>query len=61
VRDDRPFGGSAPPADRTAVHPEQRLAGYAGILQADAYAGFNALYASDRKGGAITEGGCWAH
>jgi len=68
VRDDRPFGGSAPPAavffysaDRTAVHPEQHLAGYAGILQADAYAGFNALYASDRKGGAITEAGCWAH
>ncbi len=68
VRDDRPFGGGAPPAavffysaDRTAVHPEQHLAGYAGILQADAYAGFNALYASDRKGGAITEAGCWAH
>ena len=68
VRDDRPFGGKVPPAavffysaDRTAVHPEQHLAGYAGILQADAYAGFNALYASDRKGGAITEAGCWAH
>jgi hypothetical protein len=65
---DRPFGGRAPPAavffhsaDRTAVHPERHLAGYAGILQADAYAGFNALYAPDRKGGAITEAGCWAH
>jgi hypothetical protein len=58
VRDDRPFGGRAPPAavffyspDRTGIHPERHLAGYAGILQADAYAGFNALYASDRKGG----------
>jgi transposase len=68
VRDDRPFGGRAPPAavffysaDRTAVHPERHLAGYAGILQADAYAGFNALYALDRKGGAITQAGCWAH
>jgi hypothetical protein len=68
VRDDRPFGGKVPPAavffysaDRTAVHPEEHLAGYAGILQADAYAGFNALYASDRKGGAITQAGCWAH
>jgi hypothetical protein len=68
VRDDRPFGGKAPPAavffysaDRTAVHPEQHLAGYAGILQADAYAGFNGLYASDRKGGPITQAGCWAH
>ena len=58
VRDDRPFGGQAPPAavffyspDRTGVHPEQHLAGYNGILQADAYSGFNALYAPDRKGG----------
>jgi transposase len=68
VRDDRPFGGKVPPAavffysaDRAGIHPEQHLAGYAGILQADAYSGFNALYASDRKGGPITEAGCWAH
>ena len=68
VRDDRPFGGKAPPAavffysaDRTSFHPEQHLAGYSGILQADAYAGFNALYAADRKPGPITEAGCWAH
>jgi transposase len=68
VRDDRSFGGRAPPAavffyspDRTGIHPERHLAGYAGILQADAYAGFNALYAPDRKGGPITEAGCWAH
>ena len=47
--------------DRTGVHPEQHLAGYNGILQADAYSGFNALYAPDRKGGPITEAGCWAH
>jgi transposase len=68
VRDDRPFGGEAPPAavffyssDRGSIHPEQHLAGYCGILQADAYAGFNALYAPDRKGGPIAEAGCWAH
>jgi transposase len=68
VRDDRPFGGADPPAavffyssDRTAVHPEGHLAGYSGILQADAYAGFNRLYAADRKPGPITEAGCWAH
>ena len=54
VRDDRPFGGHAPPAavffyspDRASIHPEQHLAGYAGILQADCYSGFNALYAPD--------------
>src|SRR5512144_1701817 len=68
VRDDRPFGGDAPPAavffyspDRTSIHPEQHLAGYSGILQADAYAGFKTLYQPGRKGGAITEAGCWAH
>jgi transposase len=68
VRDDSPFGGKAPPAavffysrDRARIHPEQHLAGYSGILQADAYAGFNGLYAADRKPGPITEAGCWAH
>jgi transposase len=68
VRDDRPFAGHAPPAalfsysrDRTAEHPERHLADYAGILQADAYAGFNALYTPDRALGAIIEAACWAH
>jgi transposase len=68
VRDDRPFGGPAPPAamffyspDRTGEHPRRHLARYAGILQADAYAGFNGLYAEARKPGPVTEAGCWAH
>ena len=68
VRDDRPFGGTDPPAavffyssNRTAMHPEGHLASYCGILQADAYAGFKGLYAADRKPGPITEAGCWAH
>jgi transposase len=68
VRDDRPFGGQAPPAamfhysrDRTAEHPNRHLAGYAGILQADAYAGYNALYEPDRRPGPMTEAACWAH
>lgn len=68
VRDDRPFGGPAPPAamfrysrDRTAEHPNRHLAGYAGILQADAYAGYTALYEPDRQPGPITEAACWAH
>jgi transposase len=68
VRDDKPFAGPAPPAavffyspDRTGEHPERHLAGYAGILQADAYAGFNRLYAADRRPGPITEASCWAH
>jgi hypothetical protein len=68
VRDDKPFAGSAPPAavffysrDRTAQHPENHLRDYAGILQADAYAGYNRLYEAGRKPGAITEASCWAH
>jgi transposase len=68
VRDDKPFAGPAPPAavffysrDRTGEHPERHLHGYAGILQADAYAGFIRLYAADRPGGRITEASCWAH
>ena len=68
VRDDRPFAGPTPPAavffysrDRTAQHPEHHLRDYAGILQADAYAGFNRLYEAERKPGPITEASCWAH
>ncbi len=68
VRDDRPFGGRDPPAaayffspDRTSKHPEQHLAGYTGLMQADAYAGFNKLYKASRQGGPIIEASCWAH
>jgi transposase len=68
VRDDRPFGGPDPPAavffyspDRGGEHPERHLASYAGLMQADAYAGFNRLYEASRKPGPIVEAGCWAH
>jgi hypothetical protein len=68
VRDDRPFGGSDPPAalfcysrDRGGEHPRRHLAGWAGILQADAYAGFNDLYEAKRRPGPITQAACWAH
>jgi transposase len=68
VRDDRPFGGPAPPAalfyysrDRGGQHPQAHLATYAGILQADAYGGYGKLYAEDRDPGLILEAGCWAH
>ena len=68
VREDRPFAGPAPPAavffysrDRRGEHPTRQLAGYRGILQADAYAGFNDLYAEARKPKPLIEAGCWAH
>jgi hypothetical protein len=32
-----------------------------GVLQADAYAGFNRLYEAGRKPGPITVASCWAH
>jgi transposase len=68
VRDDRPFAGPDPPAaayfysrDRGGAHPERHLAGYAGLMQADAYSGFERLYQAGRKPGPITEAACWAH
>ena len=63
VRDDRPFGGTAPPAvlyrysaDRKGEHPRTHLAGFRGILQADGYTGYAGLYQSG-----VTEAACMAH
>lgn len=68
VRDDRPFAGPDPPAavfyysrNRNGEHPNCHLAGYTGILQADAYAGFGDLYDGQRKPKPITEAACWSH
>ena len=68
VRDDRPFGGAGPPAamfyysrDRKGEHPQAHLAKYSGILQADAFDGYNQLYLPGRKPGPIYEAACWAH
>jgi hypothetical protein len=67
VRDDRPFGGQAPPAavffysrDRSSEHPQQHLASWSGILQADAYSGYGKLY-NEERGVPILEASCWAH
>ena len=64
VRDDRPAGDTTPPAvwfayspNRRGEHPQSHLKSFSGILQADAYAGFEPLYADDR----IVEAACWAH
>ena len=69
VRDDRPWGSTAPPGaayffsvDRKGEHPQRHLAGFSGILQADAYSGFKALYTPDTSGKSrIREAACWAH
>jgi len=68
VRDDRPFGSRAPPAalyyasrDRRHEHPVRHLKAFSGILQADAYNGYNELYDPSRAEGPITSALCWAH
>jgi transposase len=64
VRDDSACGDTTPAAvwfaytpDRKGIHPQTHLANFKGVLQADAYAGFNALYVD----GTIQEAACWAH
>ena len=64
VRDDRPSGDVAPPAvwfqysaDRKGEHPARHLKHFGGVLQADAYAGYNQLF----RDGRIVEAGCWSH
>ena len=68
ARDDLPFGGHDPPAavflysrDRGGEHPQRHLSSYTGLMQADAYAGFNRLYGGRSQGGPIIEAACWAH
>lgn len=68
VRDDQPFGGQAAPAalfhysaDRGGEHPEKHLARFSGLMQTDAYSGYNGLYVEGRKPGRIFEAACWAH
>ena len=68
VRDDRPFGGGAPPAalfhfsrDRGMANPNRHLAGWQGVLQADAYGGYNDLYRADRGPGPVASALCWSH
>jgi transposase len=65
ARDDRPFGGPHPPAamfyysrDRAGERAQAHLAGYTGIFQADAFAGYNKLYEADRKPGPLIEAAC---
>ena len=64
VRDDRPAGEESSPAvwfayspNRRGEHPQRHLKSFKGVLQADAYGGFDALYAD----GTIQEAACWAH
>ena len=64
TRDDRPWGGSDPPAvayvyapDRKASQPIMHLAGFKGVLQVDGYAGYRAL----AEKGDVSLALCWSH
>lgn len=64
VRDDRAWGDSAHPAawfqyseDRRGEHPRQHLGKFSGVLQVDAFAGYNSLFTDGR----VVEAACWAH
>jgi transposase len=64
VRDDRPSGSNDAPAawfayspNRAGEHPQAHLMGFKGTLQADAFAGYDAIY----EAGAVREAGCMAH
>ena len=64
VRDDRNCGSAAPPAvwfayspNRQGQHPQSHLADFSGVLQADAYAGYDKIFTDDR----VQEAACMAH
>ena len=71
VRDERPYGSTAPPAafylysaDRKSGRAHDLLKGCRGHLHADGYAGFGGLYEVDPKTGApapLIEVACWSH
>ena len=65
ARDDRPWGGDAPPmvayvyaADRKSERPGTHLGDFAGTLQVDGYGGYTALA---RRSNQIRLAFCWAH
>ena len=64
VRDDRNAGSVAPPAvwfayspNRQGQHPQTHLANFSGVLQADAYAGYDKVFTDGR----VKEAACMAH
>ena len=68
VRDEAPFAGQGPPAavyyyspDRRKEHPEEHLRNWTGLLQSDAYSGYNPLSDNARPNGPVSHAFCWAH
>lgn len=69
ARDDRPFGGTAPPMvayrfedSRGSECVARHMAGFTGILQVDGYSAYTKLAkASTGANDAMALAGCWAH
>jgi transposase len=68
ARDDRPWGGTDPPAvaytyapGRGAVHALKLLENYCGIVQCDGYAAYKTVADAESLGNAITLAFCWSH
>ena len=68
ARDDRPWGGSDPPAvaysyapGRGGEHAVKLLAGFNGIIQVDGYSVYKKLASPSRPGGPVTLAYCWSH
>jgi transposase len=64
ARDDRPFGGADPPIavyvyaqNRKSEQPLAHLAGFAGVVQVDGYAGYRALAQKN----SVSLAFCWSH
>ena len=64
ARDDRTWADPSPPAvwyqysaNRKGENPRRHLSGFTGVLQADAYAGYDKIF----EDGRILEAACWAH
>ena len=68
ARDDRPWGGSDPPAiaymyapGRGVEHAVRHLAGFSGTLQVDGYVAYKQLTEANRVGGPLVLAHCWSH
>jgi transposase len=66
ARDDRPWGGTDPPAvaytyapGRGYIHAKALLGGYRGLLQCDGYTAYKRL--ADGRENAVTLAFCWSH
>ena len=68
ARDDRPWGGSEPPAviysyapGRGHIHASMMLGGYRGILQCDGYQAYKKLAGPKSAETSVTLAFCWSH